>query len=328
MPIKFSNNANTTLASGITAAATSLSVAAGTGAKFPTLAAGDYFFATLVSAANPSNFEIVKVTARSTDTFTITRAQEGTAALAFVAGDTVQLRFTAQTFQDALNERIQQGGGTGQGTNKIYIGWLGTQLGLQVDTTNFGGSWPINISGSASQLVTTNGYTVAGLDAVTAGSSPSVDARTPNNGTTGGIRLRGNATTGNAYLQVTDSGATAQWGYATFTSAGGLTWSGDITAFSDERLKKNWRPVAENFVERLAGVKSGVYERTDMEITQVGVSAQSLREVMPEAVIDMDDTLSVNYGNAALASAVEIAKELMALRAEVEALRAELAAKG
>ena len=43
---------------------------------------------------------------------------------------------------------IQQGGGTGQGTNKIYIGWA-SQLFLQVDSTNFGATWPINISGTA-----------------------------------------------------------------------------------------------------------------------------------------------------------------------------------
>lgn len=239
---------------------------------------------------------------------------------------------------------VKQGGGTGQGTNAVYIGWLGSQLGLQVDVTNFGATWPIGISGNAATatsassastattastanaLNSANYYTGKGFDGVTAGTDPSITALTPNNGTTGGIRLRSNATTGTAIMQVTNSGITAQWGYMSFTSAGGLTWSGDITAFSDERLKKNWRTVTDNFVERLAGVKSGVFERTDMEITQVGVSAQSLREVMPEAVLDMDGTLSVNYGNAALASAVEIAKELVALKAEVVALRAELAA--
>lgn len=33
---------------------------------------------------------------------------------------------------------IQQGGGTDQGTNKIYIGWTGSKLNAQVDVTNFG----------------------------------------------------------------------------------------------------------------------------------------------------------------------------------------------
>jgi hypothetical protein len=42
---------------------------------------------------------------------------------------------------------VQQGGGAGQGTNKIYIGWSGSQLQLQVDNTNFGANWPINVPG-------------------------------------------------------------------------------------------------------------------------------------------------------------------------------------
>lgn len=62
---------------------------------------------------------------------------------------------------------LQQGGGTGQLGNKVYVGWLGSQLGLQVDTTNFGASWPINVSGNAatvssitgSQVTTALGYT-------------------------------------------------------------------------------------------------------------------------------------------------------------------------
>ena len=64
---------------------------------------------------------------------------------------------------------IQQGGGTGQSTNKLYIGWTGSQLALQVDTSNFGATWPINVSGSAAtvgtitsgQVTTALGYTPA-----------------------------------------------------------------------------------------------------------------------------------------------------------------------
>jgi hypothetical protein len=44
---------------------------------------------------------------------------------------------------------VQQGGGTGQGANKLYIGWLGSALGLTVDSTNFSSTWPISVTGSA-----------------------------------------------------------------------------------------------------------------------------------------------------------------------------------
>lgn len=96
MAVKVANNAYSTLASGINNAVTSLSVATGEGARFPTLSGSDVFYATLISASN--TLEIVKVTARATDTFTIVRAQDGTAAAAFSAGDRVELRVTAATW--------------------------------------------------------------------------------------------------------------------------------------------------------------------------------------------------------------------------------------
>jgi predicted RecA/RadA family phage recombinase len=91
--------------------------------------------------------------------------------------------------------------------------------------------------------------------------------------------------------------------------------SGNITAYSDERLKTNWRDMPDNYVSRLAEVKVGIYDRIDeTEMSQVGVSAQSLQKLLPEAIMTAKDemqTLSVNYGSAALASAVELAKHIV-----------------
>jgi hypothetical protein len=93
MAIKFTNNATSTLASGIASGDVSLTVSTGQGALFPTLGGGDYFYCTLSNVAN--TIEIVKVTARSTDTFTIVRAQDNTTASAFVTGDKVELRLVS-----------------------------------------------------------------------------------------------------------------------------------------------------------------------------------------------------------------------------------------
>ena len=93
MSIKFTNNAATSLASGITNVATSLTVASGKGALFPTLSGGDVFYATLANSSGV--VEIVQVTARTTDTFTIVRGQDGTTAVAWNTGDKVELRPTA-----------------------------------------------------------------------------------------------------------------------------------------------------------------------------------------------------------------------------------------
>lgn len=88
----FTNNAASRLAAPITSSDTVFDVAAGEGAFFPTITGSDYFIVTLVSSTTR---EIVKVTARSTDTFTVVRAQEGTSASAFAAVDVVELRLTA-----------------------------------------------------------------------------------------------------------------------------------------------------------------------------------------------------------------------------------------
>jgi len=102
MAVLYANNATTTLASGITAAATSLTVATGTGSLFPAIVSPDFFYATLIDASN--NIEIVKVTARSSDAFTITRAQEGTTARVYATGDKVELRITAAGLTNKLDK--------------------------------------------------------------------------------------------------------------------------------------------------------------------------------------------------------------------------------
>lgn len=94
MGLKLTNNATTTLASAINSSALSLTVAPTTGALFPTLGSGDYFYATLQNTDN--TFEIVKVTARSTDTMTIVRAQESTTARSFASGSRFEIRVTVQ----------------------------------------------------------------------------------------------------------------------------------------------------------------------------------------------------------------------------------------
>lgn len=108
---------------------------------------------------------------------------------------------------------------------------------------------------------------------------------------------------------------------ATVDGSGNFTATANVTAYSDERKKTNWRPLADDFVERLANVKHGIYDRTDDTLTQVGVSAQSLRFVMPNAVLEGEDGfLSVAYGNAALTACVALAKRVVALEARIAAI--------
>lgn len=119
--------------------------------------------------------------------------------------------------------------------------------------------------------------------------------------------------------------------FAAITATGNITATGtitgsDITASSDERLKTDWEWLPDDFIERLAAVKSGTYTRIDIEGDRrhAGVSAQSLRRVLPEAVLEgAQGMLSVAYGNAALVACVELAKEVTSLRGELRQLRAD-----
>ncbi len=88
----FANNAKSTLASGITAVATSIFLATGDGALFPSPGANEKFAVTLVDSSG--NVEIVYCTARSSDTLTVSRQQESTVGIPFLAGDVCELRFT------------------------------------------------------------------------------------------------------------------------------------------------------------------------------------------------------------------------------------------
>jgi hypothetical protein len=100
MGVKVTNNAFGTLSAGINTTDTTITLDSGQGARFPTLGAGDYFYGTIVDTSN--NIEIVKVTARSTDSMTVTRAQDNTTATAFAIGDRFELRPVAALFEDII----------------------------------------------------------------------------------------------------------------------------------------------------------------------------------------------------------------------------------
>ena len=100
MGIVYKNNAKTTLASSVSNSATSLSVV--DGSVFPDPGAGEFF---LVTLDDGSNNEIVKCTARSSNTLTVVRAQESTTARAFSAGDASEGRVTAG-FVTSIQENI------------------------------------------------------------------------------------------------------------------------------------------------------------------------------------------------------------------------------
>ena len=125
---------------------------------------------------------------------------------------------------------------------------------------------------------------------------------------------------GSANQVVYKDGSNNAAGSANLTFNGtNLTCGGTITSNSDESLKTNWRNLPDNFVDLLALVKSGTYDRVDQELTQDGVSAQSLQPVLPNSVLRGDDgKLSVAYANAALVSCIKLAQRVLALEEQLK----------
>ena len=146
--LQWTNNAATTLAVAISSTATSLSVASGTGSIFPSPASGQYFKLTLnpASGSTPAP-EIMHVTAVSTDTFTVVRAQEGTTAQAWGVGSIVQNLITAGTM-NSLAQMVEYAGNP-NGNVAGYAATSTTPPSTCWDTTD-GLLWICTTSGSAS----------------------------------------------------------------------------------------------------------------------------------------------------------------------------------
>jgi hypothetical protein len=410
MPVLYANNAASRLAASITNVATSFSVTAGHGARFPAISGGDYFYATLMDSAG--NLEVVKVTARATDTFTVARAQEGTTARAYAVNDIVELRITKLMLDDfktdtragnaatatALQNARTIGGVSFNGTANINLpgvnaagnqntsgtAAVSTAATITTSTSAFAFKVPfanttVSTTGNYGLLQdseatftynpSTNTLVVGTVSAALSGNATTATtlqtARTINGVSFNGsanitvadstkLPLAGGTLTGaltgttlstsgaggsfivvgrdnaaqNFQMYVTGNvwrvfSSTAATDRLNLDSAGNMVVSGNVTANSDERLKRDWVALPSDFIERLATVKSGTYTRIDTNERQAGSSAQDWQKLLPEAVMtgaDEDRTLSLAYGNAALVSAVELAKRVVRLEQLIEKL--------
>ncbi len=133
MTILWSNNASTTVSGSITAVSTTVTLAAGTGVLFPNPTGGDFYCATFYDQATKTINEIIHVTAMAGDVATIVRAQEGTTARAWNAGDIFANLVTAGT----LRAFVQTTGGPAVNTSILYAG-VDTSItpGLIIATTS------------------------------------------------------------------------------------------------------------------------------------------------------------------------------------------------
>ena len=191
------------------------------------------------------------------------------------------------------------------GTTTI-AGLLNANGGIAVDTDKFivagdntgdvsiGGTLGVTGATTLTGLLTVNANINAGANTITAANftGQASDAST--------IRTVSTSTNANHFITFVDSDNATAANESLYTDAGiyynpdtnGLFLTGDITAFaSDERLKTNIEPL-ENALDKVLALSGFTYNFNeigeslgfDTTITYVGVSAQQVQAVLPEAV--------------------------------------------
>jgi hypothetical protein len=135
---------------------------------------------------------------------------------------------------------------------------------------------------------------------------------------------------GGTAARLTNHGMLIQGAGTTWAAISDSIWCiGDITAYSDARVKANVE-VIDNPLDRLSKVRGVTFTRTDLPNTSkryAGVIAQEMREALPEVVTeDGNGELSVSYGNT-VSLLIESIKaqqvQIEELKAEVKKLRGE-----
>ena len=225
--ITFTNFAATTLASGINTVVTSLTVATGTGTLFPTLAGAQYFYAVLADAATGTTREVIKVTARSTDTFTIVRAQDNTTAKSYITGDKIELRLTAAGIATlATTETAQTLAGVQTFSSQPIMSTLTASSALASDASK--GLVSVTNTGSGNNVLATS-PTISGATLTTSIFNGTVGATTPSTGAfttvtaSAGSGVRAVLVSGGSIASFYDSSAVEQGRIQASTSALFLT---------------------------------------------------------------------------------------------------------
>lgn len=134
------------------------------------------------------------------------------------------------------------------------------------------------------------------------------------------LPLAGGTVTGDVVLSSATASTSPTTGALKVTGGvgvgGAIYAAGNIGGLSDIRVKTNIE-VIENALDKVDQLRGVVFDRTDIDLRQTGVIAQEVQAVLPEAVSDDGEHLTVAYGNM-VGLLIEAVKEL---RAEVNRLK-------
>jgi hypothetical protein len=271
-------------------------------------------------------------TAKAGDTTTISTAQAAaiTANTAKVT-DTGKPAIESDGTEPSLTAgmtagdiRALIGAGTGDGTSDLVIG-TGATNALRGDTTTITTTQAANIvtnnakvsnvtqttvSGNAgSATVLQNARTIAGVsfngsanislnnNAITNGAGYTTNTGDIT-GVTAGTGMSGGGNSGAVTLNCTID-TPGEVGLGNLSSsgnalAGNFTATGDITAYSDKRLKTNIETIS-GALEKVNALRGVTFDKDGKR--GLGVIAQEVEKILPEVVLDGEEYKSVAYGN-------------------------------
>lgn len=238
------NNASTVLSAGISASSTTLTVNTGTGGLFPSPVSGTSFFKlTLIDAATGTLTEIVHVTARTGDTMTIVRGQEGTVSRLWSANDIAANMMTAGTLsllaQKDLTLQISNNLSEIAAAGAVAQAAARVNLGIAARLQKFTASGSFTVPAGVTTLYISG---CAGGGGGGGGSSSTASSSAATCGGSGGAgqsvqRVPVSVTPGQIIPVVIGNGGTAGAGSATGTNAsnggsGGVTSLGSLMSLT------------------------------------------------------------------------------------------------
>jgi len=304
---------------------------------------GELHTALGVDPAGTINFDDTTINSRLASIETKTGSLEGDDTLVDGRLDSLETKTgsldSEQTLQDSRLASLETKTGSLESTDTLYDSRLDS---IEAATSSY--ALEANISGAFFAPSSSFSTRVTSLESNTAyltGSQTFTGLKTFD----AGLKLNDNDDltlgTGNDYLVdfdgtnlvihqniaagndviITNTADTTQFTFD--VSAGAFTATGDITAFSDEKLKKDIITI-ENALDKTNQLRGVEFTRISDDSRSIGVVAQEFEKVIPELVkTDDEGTKSVNYGQIT-GLLIEAIKELSA---KVEDLENKLASK-
>ena len=188
--------------------------------------------------------------------------------------------------------------------------------GTEIDLSS--GDLTLDVAGDI--ILDADGAQIRFQDATTERYTFNLDA-TPELDVTGGnFTIHTNTSDADFVVTGNDGGAAITAMTLDMSAAGAATFNNDVTAFSDERLKRDIETIP-NALDKVCQMRGVTFERIDDEGSRsMGVIAQEIEKIIPEVVREdssEEKIKSVAYGNM-VGVLIEAIKEL---KSEVEQLK-------